>query len=255
MPILPPPSNTTPYDEVETVLYFARVIANDAGISIAGNLLSDAQPYIMPMLNLAWRKLQDRLSNNNIESFPEEVILTKLPAQAQTAFADPGIQAYINYTQYFDGVSGNLNFFLPQDCVLPVRLWERVSGQDAQFIPMTQARDGLPAITKSPYLRVWEQRGDAIWFQGANQNLDLRIRYKKFLPDIAGTTNVIPLLRCAVAIAYLVVEIHAAGRGSVVLPVFNQERDEAIKQLINQTTRKHQRVNYRRQPYSRRNRW
>lgn len=255
MPIIPPPSNTAPYDEVETILYFARVIANDAGISIAGNLLSDGQPYVIPMLNLAWRKLQDRLSNNNVEDFPQEVIITALPAQAQTAFADPAVQANLNFSTYFDGVSANPNFFLPGDCILPVRLWERVTGQDAVFIPMTQAKDGLPAVVKTSYLRWWEWREDAIYFSGANQSLDIRIRYKRLIADVTSSTTPIPLIRCAVALAYLFVEVFAAARGSIVLPVFQKEKEDAIKQLINQTTRKHQRINYRRQPYSRRNRW
>lgn len=256
MPIIPGPPLSTPYDEIETILYFARVIANDAGISIAGNLLADSQPYVLPMLNLAWRKLQDKLLNNNIEALPQEEILTNIPAQAASAFADPAILAYINYTMYFDGVSGNPNFNLPSNCVQPVRLWERVTGQNAQFIPMHQAKDGIPSRTKTSYWRTWEWRDEAIYIPGANQNLDLRIRYKTFLQDVVlPNTNVIPLLRCAVALAYLFVEIFAGSRGSVVLPVFNTEREEAIKQLINLTTRKFQRINYRRIPYSRRSRY
>lgn len=255
MPI-PPPINQPPYDAIETILYFARIIANDAGVSIAGNLLSDSQPYVLPMLNLAWRKLQDKLSNNGIEEFPAEGIIYGLPAQTASAFADPAVQAYLGYSTYFDGVGNNPSFFLPQDMKIPVRLWERVTGHNAQFMPMVQAKDGLTSMTKSSYLRMWEWRDDAIWFQGANQALDIRIRYKKILTDVAyPNTNVIPLIRCAVALAYLVVEIFATGRGSVMIPSFMKEKDEAIAQIVNETTRKKQRTNFRRQPYSRRGRW
>jgi len=257
MPIIIPPStNTAPYDEIETILYFARVIANDAGLSMAGTLLNDNQPYIMPLMNLSWRKLQDRLANNNIEDLPAEAIITGLPAQNATSFADPAVQAALGYQSYFDGQGYNTNFFLPQDMQIPLRLWERVSGMNAQFIPMIQAKDGIPAVTKTSYLRMWEWRDDAVYIPGANQVLDIRIRYRKIFGDLtAPTTDTIPLIRCAVALAYLIVEVHAAGRGSVMLPAFNKEKEDAIKQLINQTTRKHQRVNYRKQPYSRRGRW
>lgn len=258
MPGIPPSSNTAPYDVVETILNFARVIANDAGVSIAGNLLADTQPYVFPMLNLAYRKLQDRLYNNAIESFPQEFILAALPAQSQAAFADPGIQAWIGFDGYNDGVSFNSNFALPQDMEIPLRLWERYTGQDQQFIPMYPVNDGLSDSTKTSYLRSWEWRGDRIYISGASQSLDLRIRYRRILPDIPSatpTTTPIPILRCAVPLAYLMVEIFAASRGSVVLPVFSQEKEDAIKQLVNQTTRKKQRNNFRRIPYSRRRGW
>ena len=237
MPIVPPPA-IPPYDEVETVLNFARVIANDAGISIAGNLLSDSQPYVLPMLNLAWRKLQDRLGNNSIESFPQEIILTGIPAQNAISFADPAVQAYINYSNYWDGIAGYSTIFLPGDMQIPLRLWERVTGMNASFIPMVQAKDGLSSSVKTSYWGEWEWRDDAIYLKGANQALDLRIRYKRTLADMTSTASYIPIIKCAVALAYLTVEIFAAGRGSVVLPVFSQGRDDAIKQLINQTTRK-----------------
>lgn len=252
MPVIPGAPVQAPYDEVETILTFARVIANDAGITIAGNLLSDTQPYVFPMLNLAWRKLQDRLSNNAIESFPQEAIITNLPAQSAAAFSDPAIQAYLDFNNYFDGSGYNPVYQLPQDMEIPLRLWERVTGQSASFIPMFQTRDGIPANGKGSYLRLWEWRDDKIYFAGANQNLDLRIRYRKILSDVSTTNESIPLIRCAVALAYLMVEIFATSRGSLVLPSISQQGEDAIKQLINQTSRKKQRNNYRRQPYSRR---
>lgn len=252
MPIIPP-VGAPPYDEIETVLNFARVIANDCGLSLAGNLLSDTQPYTMTMLNLAWRKLQDRLGNNSIASFPQEAILTGIPAQQQAAFNDPAINAYISFTEYNDGVSLFTGLFLPQDMEIPLRIWQRVSGQNAEFIPVPISPDGIATLPKTGMIRTWQWQDDKIWFPGASQVLDMRIRYKKFLQDlVTPTTNLIPIIRCAVALAYLVVEIFAAGRGSTILPVFHQEKEDAIKQLINSTTRMKQRTNFRRIPYSRR---
>jgi hypothetical protein len=126
---------------------------------------------------------------------------------------------------------------------------------NAQFNSIRMVPEALPDVPKTSILTCWEWRGDKIWFGGANQVLDLRIRYKRIIEDPYGAaTTVIPIIRCAVPLAYLVVEIFAASRGSIVLPVFQQEGEDAIKQLINQTTRKNQRVNYRRIPYSRRSR-
>lgn len=252
MPIIPPGGNP-PYDAAETVLNFARVIANDCGLSLAGNLLSDNQPYVFPMLNLAWRKLQDRLGNNAIESFPEEIIIPGVPAQGPPALTDPTVFCYINYDSYFDGNSAIEGTQLPQDLQIPLRVWERATGNNGSWIPMSPSIDGLVSKPKSSLLREWEWLDDQLNFIGASQALDLRVRYRKFIPDLlSDSTEVVPLLRCAVALAYLVVEIFAAGRGSTILPVFHTEKEDAIKQLINSTTRKQQRTNFRRQPYSRR---
>jgi hypothetical protein len=255
MPVIPPTS-VPPYDDIETILNFARVIANDCGISLAGNLLSDAQPYTMTMLVMSWRKLQARLANNSIEEFPQEIIITSIPAQLPPALQDPAIQSSLSYGGYNDGNSIYNNFLLPSDLEIPIRLWERVTGQNGDFIPMQPAIDGLPTRPKYGLLRDWEWRDDAIYFLGSSQSIDLRIRYKRILSDpILPTTEVIPLIRCAIALAYLIVEIFASSRGSTVLPVFQAEKEEAIKQIINTTTRKKQRTNFRRIPYSRRGRY
>src|ERR1700722_1687328 len=225
---LPPPPGSTPYDEVDTILNFARVVANDCGLSLAGNLLSDAQPGTFTMLTLAFRKLCNRLSNNSIESFPEEAIITGIPAQNSIALLDPAIQAWLGYTGYWDGNNLYQGWVLPQDMEIPLRLWQRVTGQNSQFIPMVPSIDGLTDLPKGGLLGGWDWRGDAVWFQGASQSLDLRVRYKRIIQDpypgpqgnpTSGTT-VIPLIRCAVALAYLTVEIFAAGRGSTMLPAF-----------------------------------
>lgn len=253
MPILPPIAPGPPVDEVDTILNFARLIANDCGISLSGNLLADSQPYTFPMLNLAYRKLQDRLGNNAVEDFPQEIIFTAIPAQYLGGLQDPSIMANLGFQGYNDGGSIYTNFVLPQDLQVPLRLWERVTGTNQVFLPMRLAIDGIEDRPKSGMMHTWEWRDSAIWFPGANQTLDIRLRYRRFLQDLPDSgTAPVPLIRCAVALAYLVVEIFAASRGSTILPVFQQEKEDAIKQLINITTRKKQRVNYRRIPYSRR---
>src|ERR1035438_326321 len=121
MPILGPV--TPPYDPVDTVLNFARVIANDCQITLEGNLLADTQPYVFPMLNLAWRKLQDRLGNNAIESFPNEVILGSIAVINTAVQQDPSSQVYISFENYFDGVNNSAG---------PVRSEERRVGKECR---------------------------------------------------------------------------------------------------------------------------
>lgn len=251
MPILPP-LTVDYYDPVELILEFARVIANDCAISIAGNLLADDQPSTMPMMNLAWRKLQDRLRNNAVERFPAEVILQAIPVINATVQADPAIQVWISSNGYWDGAQLWTNITLPPGFQIPVKLWERAHGQEALFIPMWPDSSGMPSTPKSSYSRMWEWRDDAIFFPGALQVNDLRIRYKQYIPDLSGTASDIPIIRAAVPLAYLVVEVFAMARGSTITATFSAEKEDAIKQLINTTTQKKQRENFRRIPYSRR---
>lgn len=246
---------TAPYDPCETVLNFARVIANDCAISLAGNLLADSQPYTFTMLNLAWRKLQDRLVNNSLENFPVELIISAIPAQVGAALQDPSIQSRLGFDGYADGNPNSLNaaFVLPQDLELPIKLWERPTGQNAQHVEMFPVSDGLPSRAKSTMLREWEWRDDSLWFVGASASVDLRLRYQREIADmVADGQTPVPLLEAAVPLAYLVVEIFAMGRGSTVTQQFGIEKENSIKDLINKTTRKKQRGNFRRQPYSRR---
>lgn len=256
MPILPPFGSGAPYDPTDTVLNFARIIANDCALSLAGNLLADTQPYVYPMLNLAWRKLQDRLGNNAVEEFPQEIIISPITPVDSSVANDPGSQVVLNFQSYFDGFNYNASIYLPVDLLVPYKMWERMTGVNQAFIPMIPCSSGLPSVAKTTLNRLWEWRGDAIYMPGAMQTNDLKLRYKRFLPDIAQTdgTNPIPIIRCAVALAYLVIDIFATGRGSTMLQKFQTEKEDAIKQVINTTSRKKQRENFRRRPYSQRGR-
>lgn len=252
MPIIPPTSFD--YDPLETILNFARVIANDAQVSLAGDLLADSQPYTFTLANLAWRKLQDRLGNNGIEEFPQEVQILNIPPVNQSVQTDPGVQVYIGGDGYWDGADLKTNIILPSDMEIPLKLWERSSSNPPgnSYIPMTPASGGLPTWPKTSLNLTWEWRDDAIYMPGSLATEDLRIRYKRVLSDFPNdSATPVPILRCAVALAYLMVETFAQGRGGVP-DSFTSEKELAIKQLINSTTRKRQGSNYRRIPYSRR---
>lgn len=253
MPTIPPVTIDY-YDPVELVLNFARTVANDCALSLAGNLLSDSQPGTLPTLNLAWRKLQDRLTNNAVERFPTEIVIPSVPPINPAVQSDPAIQVFINSSGYWDGAQLWPNLTLPPNFQIPLKMFERPSGQSAEFIPMWPASNGIPSTPKSTYSRVWEWRNDSLFMPGALQVNDLKVRFQMYLDDKTDPSEKVPIIRCAVALAYLVVEIFAEGRGSTITPVFQAEKEDAIKQIINLTTRKKQHENFRRQPYSRRNR-
>src|SRR4051812_11559149 len=131
MPIIPP-STAAPYDTAEYVLNLARAIANDAALTIDGNLLADDQPYTYVLLNQAWRTLQRKLANSGYERLLREAVLTGF---APVLIPDPALQVYVNWSEYWNGSNVYDSPVLPQDLILPLRLWERPTGTTSQFQP------------------------------------------------------------------------------------------------------------------------
>ncbi len=78
------------YITAEQVLNLTRSLVNDTGQSLAGNILSDAQPYTFQYLNSAYQYLQDELATNGVRTLEKETILTGI---APAAVTDPGTQA------------------------------------------------------------------------------------------------------------------------------------------------------------------
>lgn len=235
-----------PYDTAEYVLNMARTFVNDAGLSLAGNLLSDTQPYTLTYLNTALRKLQNKLVDNGVETFVKEAILTGM---TPVAVNDPGVQVYINWSNYFDGVTLNASPVLPQDMIIPLRLWERQTGTTQEFREMLQAEDGLPSGTATGTQGMWDWRTDSIYFPGANQSVDLRMRYDAYLAEITATSQPIPIMRCANALANYVAQIFANARGSPLADSFGAKGDEEVEMMANRTARRKQRRSIRRRPY------
>lgn len=251
MPIIPPVA-VAPYDTVNTVLNTARVRLNDAIASLGGDVLTNAQPYTQQFANTAWRRMQDFLANLGYARLTQEVILTGLPP---TESADPASQVWLNWSQYFDGV----NYFappntpvLPLDLILPLKVWERWTGQNAVFTPMEMWIDGIPTWTKQNRNLVWEWREDALYMPGSLNTMDLRIRYAAYLPDFitVGAVNwydqPVPIVRCLDALAnYICYEV-SNSRGDQVATTFRADAEAAAKRLFNREVSQRQRVNIRR---------
>lgn len=252
MPVIPPPATTLPLDAVDTVLNFARARINDSTLTIAGNLLADSQPYTFTLLNAAFRHLQEDLANAGCPAFTNEAVLFNLPV---VAFTDPVAQVWMSCQYYFDGSSYYDSPVLPFDCILPLRLWERQSGTENLFTEVHPVNDGLPDGPKTNWLRMWDWRQNAIYMPGALIQRDLRIRYASYLADIASSgTALVPIIRCADALANYVAAEFAFSRGSpdavAVGNSFLGMGQQAMKRMINRDARREQRGNHRRRGYS-----
>lgn len=242
---------TTPYDTAEYVMQAARVICNDAGLTIAGNLLASTQPYAAQILNMAYRTLQEDLTDYGVETMVKETIITGITPVVPTT--DPGVYPVISFTGYNNGSANFATPVLPADMVGPLLLAERQSGSTQQFQPMYPTNDGLPSRAKGGRLVEWDWRGDALWLVGATISTDIRLRYNQFMPELILTgspSSSVLILRSDRALAYKIAEIFAEGRGSQLAESFEAKYQKYLKRMTSRTARRKQRRQHRRIPYA-----
>lgn len=236
---------------------------NYSAVLPTGDIFSDAQAYVLPTVNLAWRKMQEKLEHSSHPRTRNETVLLSLPVAGSS---DPATQQWINWTNFFDGV----NLFspaappasgpcpvLPQDFMSPLELWERQSVgvnvvNPLGFKPMALTIGRLPARVKGSWNGIFDWREDAIYLPGAILPLDVRVSYRAFLPDIAvaaGGFSVtpVPIMRCSDALACYSAGIFVTPRGaSEVAAEFMAAGDTAVDVMTNRQGKMLQFANVRR---------
>lgn len=239
------------YDSAEYVLNLARSIVNDASQSLAGSILADTQPYTLVMLNSCYRDLQRELVNRGVETFVKEDIVTGVLASTTN---DPSVQLYLSYSGFFDGTNLNGSPTLPADLIMPIRVWERQTGMTTSpFRQMQPTNDGLPTLSQSGRIGYWEWKNDNLYFVGATQSNDLRIRYWCFLADIATINDNILIFDAANCLAHKLGKQFGSARGSPLAQYMAAEEQRYLQQIVARTARKKQRGQHRRRPYGGRN--
>ena len=188
MPVVPSGSSGV-YDTATSILNAAKArVAHSMPSLVAfnGNLLDYTQANTQQIFNNAWRKFQDALIEAGSKKFQEEVVIEGIPPV--TNF-DPAVQCSISWFQIFDGDNYYTTPVLPSNLVTPLWMSERQSGSCAQFPwPDTPNMDfyvdGLPMNQKYCFNGCWEWRDEVIYYPGATQSVDFRIRYRINMPDI-----------------------------------------------------------------------
>lgn len=226
-----------------------------------GDIFADSQPYVLPTVNLAWRKIQKKLADKGHPRLRNEIDLLSIPVITNL---DPISQQFITWTQFFDGtnfVPANLNPpLLPQDLIYPMHIWERPSGMTVEFRPMHPAGNSLRSWNKTSWNRFWDFREDALYMPGSLLNMDWRISYAAFLPDlvVVGTpfsAVPVPIMRCADALAWYSAAIFVSPRGGEALvPGFEARGDQAIDQITNAWAKLQQRSSFHRRAWGQRGR-
>jgi hypothetical protein len=217
-----------------------------------GDIFADSQAYVLPTVNLGWRKLLEVLDKASHPRLRNETIITSLPVAASS---DPSVQQWIDWTGFFDGVSKTSTPALPQYFLSPLRLYERQSvpaGPNPNvFVPMHPASDGIPSTDKSTKNSIFDWREDKIYLNGAIVPLDLRVSYQVYFPDIVPSAGgfaqtPIPIMRAARALAYYTAGFFVDPRGGEKAQGWMIEGDSAAETMTNRQAKLGQRTSYRR---------
>jgi len=223
-----------------------------------GDIFSDSQAYVLPTINLGWRKVQKQMAIKGHPRLENTAIVTGLPVIANL---DPAVEQYINWQGFYDGVTfwtpGSLAGcpVLPQDLIIPLHLDERQSVSGATptnpnlnvLRPMHPAPNGLRSKAKGSWNRYWDWREDAIYLRGAIVAMDMKLRYAAYLADIApGATfaqTPVPILGCGESVANYSAAIFVTPRGGQALAQgFNDAGDMAIAKITSEATKLKQRA-------------
>jgi hypothetical protein len=165
-----PVVGSSAYNTAGQITSLVRSLLNDS----QGNLFTDA--VLLPYANSAYRKLQRAIGNAGGGGFIQDDALLVVTAVPQT---DTSLQVAIT-----DATAPPNQ--LPTDLLVPVKVWERPNGSTDDFLEMVDLSQhgGLPSRVQDVTLSVWEWRADGIYFLGATQDTQIRLRYLKAYPRI-----------------------------------------------------------------------
>ena len=231
-----PVVGTTAYNTAGQITALVRSLLNDA----AGNLFTDA--VLLPYVNSGYRKAQRALANIQSGSFLTDNVLLVVPA---VTVVDASAQVSIT-----DATAPPNQ--LPPDLLVPVKLWERVNGSSDDFIEMTDLtdHDGLPSEPQSQMLRYWEWRADGLYFLGATQDTQIRLRYQKSYPDMTDATSPVLVRNAQEALAYAAAAMAGAARGAPQAERWDAAAADALEDLIVRAAQREQQTGRRRRPFS-----
>lgn len=242
------------YNSVESILNRIRMILNDSEVA-GGDVFTDTAPFTFDCLNLGFERVQIQLAGRGIETFKNEAWLIGVPA---ISVFDPEARVIINdagstvvYPNNPGAAFFSLTPQLPTDLVYPLKLWERANGTTG-FVggPMKQRNGGLANISQQNYLIDWEWKNDGLRFRGALQVIDVKIEYERSLPKLVAPGDSVPIRGVGNAVSYESAKAFCESRGGAISPAFAKNATDELEALYMTSSRRRQRKQVRRQPYS-----
>jgi hypothetical protein len=231
-----PVVGSSAYNTAGQITALVRSLLNDA----AGNLFTDT--VLLPYANSAYRKVQRALGNAGGGGFIQDDAL--LVVTAVTA-VDPSLQVSIT-----DATAPPNQ--LPTDLLVPVKIWERPNLSTDDFTEMVDVSQhgGLPSREQDTTLSIWEWRADGLYFLGATQDTQIRLRYSKAFPDFTDSTSPVLIRNAQEAIAYATAALAGWARGSPLSERWDEAASDALEDLVAAAVRREQNSQRRRRPFS-----
>ena len=231
-----PVVGSSAYNTAGQITALVRSLLNDS----QGNLFTDA--VLLPYANSAYRKVQRALGNSGAGGFLSDDVLLVVPA---VTAPDASLQISIT-----DATAPPNQ--LPTDLLVPLKLWERPEGSSDDFTEMVDLsrHGGLPSRPQDLTLSVWEWRADGIYFIGATQDTQIRLRYLKAYPDLTDATSPVLVRNAQEAIAYATAALAGWARGSPLSEKWDAAASDAIEDLVSAAVRREQQSSHRRRPFS-----
>lgn len=231
-----PVVGSSAYNTAGQITSLVRSLLNDA----QGNLFTDA--VLLPYANSAYRKLQRAVGNSGGGGFIQDDALLVVTAVGAT---DTSLQVSIT-----DATAPPNQ--LPTDLLVPIKLWERANGSTDEFAEMTDLtrHGGLPSQAQDVNLGVWEWRADGLYFLGATQDTQIRLRYAKAYPDLTDSSSPVLIRNAQEAVAYATAALAGWARGSPLAQKWDEAASDAIEDLVVQAVRREQQSSHRRRPFS-----
>ena len=231
-----PVVGSSAYNTAGQITSLVRSLLNDA----QGNLFTDS--VLLPYANSAYRKVQRALGNTGAGGFLNDdalLVVAAIPA--------PDASLQVSLT---DATAPPNQ--LPTDLLVPLKLWERPNGSSEDFAEMVDLtrHGGLPSRAQDVVLSVWEWRADGIYFLGATQDTQIRLRYLKAYPDFTDATSPVLIRNAQEAIAYATAAMVGWARGSPLAEKWDEAAADAIEDLVVQAVRREQQSARRRRPFS-----
>jgi hypothetical protein len=238
VPLIP----SVAYGQVGSVTSLVRSLLNDA----AANVFTDA--VLLPYLNDIYLTLQKKVANAGGGEFITDDVLLVVPL---VAVPDPGTQVVLNDATLPPNQ-------LPANLIVPLKLWERPNLSTQDFVEMVDLTEhgGLPSRWQGFTLGVWEWRTDGVYFIGATQDTQIRLRYEQSFPPLSGPTDVILLRGSSNAIAHGTAALAGMARGSPLAEQMENLFTDSVEDVIVENVRRQQNAGVRRKSYrSRRFSW
>ncbi len=232
MPIV----GSSAYNTAGQLTALVRALLNDS----QGNLFTDG--VLLPYVNAAYRKTQRALANIGSGNFIVDNATLLVPA---VTAVDASLQVAIT-----DATAPPNQ--LPTDLLRPVKLWERSSGSSDDFREMVDltGHGGLPSRAQATTLGVWEWRADGLYFLGATQDVQVRLRYHKAFPDLADAASNVLIRGAQESLAYCAAAMASMARGSPLAEKWDTAAADALEDLLAAAARREQHTVRRRRPYS-----